>query len=113
MKPWFVFIPVAYLIPLKTMQRWKDNVAQWFAPKEMKPDDNVRFYASEPTALETLHPYRLLTGDRIKVDFEGHKLLSISQYDEILHIWYGEYMELPKRPTNLGRVTGAEFCDIR
>ena len=113
-KPWFVFIPVAFFIPLKTMQQWKDKVAQWFTPETMRNEDNVRFYASEPTALEMSHPYKLLTAERIEVVFEGHKLLCSSEYDEFLTIWYGgDYMQLPKHPTNLGRVTGESLCDIR
>ena len=112
-KPWFVLIPVAYCLPLKTMQRWKDHVAQWFTPQEMHPDDGMRFYCSEPDALRMFHPYGLLTGERIEVDFEGYQLQSTPHYDELLRIWYGDYMELPKRPTNLGRVTKDELCDIR
>ena len=112
-KPWFVLIPVAYCIPLKTMQQWKDKVAQWFTPKEIQPENGMRFYASEPDALRLFHPYKELIGDRIEVEFEGHRLLSTPNYDALLRIWYGDYMQLPKRPTNLGRVTGADLCDIR
>lgn len=112
-KLWFVLIPVAYCIPLKTMQRWKDKVAQWFTPKEIQPEDGMRFYASEPDALRLFHPYKELIGDRIEVEFEGHSLQSTPHYDALLRIWYGDYMQLPKRPTNLGRVTGKELCDIR
>lgn len=112
-KPWFVLIPVAYCIPLKTMQRWKDKVAQWFTPKEICPEDGMRFYASEPDALRLFHPYGVFMGERIDVDFEGKKVLSVKAYDELLKIWYGDYMQLPKRPTNLGRVTGKDLCDIR
>jgi len=112
-KPWFILIPIAFCIPLKTMIRWKDRVAQWWTPKQMKADDDVRFYSSEPTALEMLHPYGLLCGERIEVEFEGYKLLSTPHYDALLRIWYGDYMQLPKTPTNLGRVTTEDFCDIR
>ena len=112
-KPWFVFIPLAYFIPLKTMQRWKDKVAQWFTPREIRSEDGMRFYASEPDALRLFHPYRTLLGERIEVEFEGHKLLSTPHFDTLLRIWYGDYMQLPKHPTNLGRVTDESLCDIR
>ncbi len=112
-KPWFVFIPFAFFFSMKKLNEWKDKVAQWWTPNEMKADDNVRFYSSEPTALEMLHPYGLLCGERIEVEFEEHKLLSTPHYDALLRIWYGDYMQLPKNPTNLGRVTTEEFCDIR
>lgn len=112
-KPWLILVPLAYCLPTKMLVRWKDKVAQWFTPQKMHDEDNVRLYNGDPKALRTIHSYGLVSGEKINVDFEGHQLMSIPNYDAFLRVWYGDYMQLPKRPTNLGRVTGADLCDIR
>ena len=37
--------------------------------------------------------------------------MSIPQYDAFLRIWYGDYMQLPKFPENLGRAADCDFYD--
>ena len=110
-KMWFVLIPFAYLFSVNILVKWKDEVSQWFTPKVMHEGDNVRLYNGDPKALQTIHAYGLVSGQKIDVEFEGYKLMSIPQYDAFLRIWYGDYMQLPKFPENLGRAADCDFYD--
>lgn len=110
-KMWFVLIPFAYLFSVNILVTWKDKVSQWFTPKVMHEGDNVRLYNGDPKALQTIHAYGLVSGQKIDVEFEGYKLMSIPQYDAFLRIWYGDYMQLPKFPENLGRAADCDFYD--
>lgn len=112
-KPWFVFIPLAWLFPMNKMVEWKDAVAQWFTPETIQKEHKARTYASDPQSLKWLYQYGMFMEEKIDVEFEGHKFMSIPQYDAFLRENYGDYMQIPKHPTNLGRVTGRELCDIR
>ena len=112
-KPWFVFMPLAALFSMKTLQRWKNKLAILFTPTEMNETDNVRVLNCGPKDMVKKHKYGLLTGDKIDVEFEGYEFKSIPKYDAFLREWYGDYTQLPERPNNLGRVTDESLCDIR
>ena len=112
-KPWYVFIPVAALFNMKTLIKWKEKLAIMYTPPKMHADDQVRALNNGPKDMVKKHDYGILLGDKIDVDFEGYKFMAIPQYDAFLREWYGDYMQLPTNPTNLGRVTGKDLCGIR
>ncbi len=113
-KPWFLLLPLAAPFKMSTLVRWKEKASLWFSPEEIKPDDLVCLYRTGgPKDMLVRHPYGLLLGDRLRVPFENRLFPVIPQYDDFLRIWYGDYMQLPARPTNLGRVTDENLCEIR
>ena len=112
-KPWFVLIPIAALFRMDTLRKWKNRLATLFAPSKLQDSDYIRVLNCGPKDMVRKHKYELLSGDKIDVEFEGHKFMSIPKYDAYLREWYGDYTQIPARPNNLGRVTGAELCDIR
>ena len=113
-KPWFIFLPFALPFKMQTLINWKERASLWFSPTSIHPKDDVCiFRTGGPHDMLVRHPYSLLLGEKVELEFEGHSFLSTPHYDEFLRVWYGDYMQLPKRPTNLGRVTTKELCDIR
>ncbi len=111
-KAWFVFMPLAMPFSMHTLVFWKEKASLWFTPDKIKPEDKVCLYRTGgPRDMRVRHPYGLLLGDMIEVEFEGHSFPAIPQYDEFLRIWYGDYMQLPKLPENLGRVADCDFYD--
>lgn len=113
-KPWFVFLPFALPFKMQTLIDWKEKASLWFSPTTIQPADNVCIYRTGgPRDMRVRHPYVLLLGEKVELEFEGHRFYATPHYDEFLRVWYGDYMQLPKRPTNLGRVTTKELCDIR
>ncbi len=113
-KPWFIFLPFALPFKMQTLINLKEKASLWFSPATIQPTDNVCIYRTGgPRDIRVRHPYSLLLGEKVELEFEGHRFPATPHYDEFLKVWYGDYMQLPKRPTNLGRVTTKELCDIR
>ena len=113
-KPWFVFLPLALPFSMSTLVSWKERMSLWLSPKEMKPEDMVCLYRTGgPHDMLVRHEYGLLLGEPIEMNFEGHLLPVIPQYDAFLRVWYNDYMTLPERPVNLGRVTDETLCAIK
>ena len=111
-KPWFVFLPFALPFKMQTLINWKEHMSQWYNPKQFKPEDKVCLYRTGgPRDMLVRHEYGLLLGEPIEINFEGHLFPIIPQYDAFLRVWYGDYMQIPKLPENLGRVADCDFYD--
>ncbi|MBR1923014.1 MAG: hypothetical protein IJ838_04610 [Paludibacteraceae bacterium] len=111
-KLWFMFLPLAYPFSMQTLVRWKERMSQWHNPNQFKPEDKVCLYRTRgPRDMLVRHEYGLLLGEPIEMNFDGHQFPIIPHYDEFLRVWYGDYMQIPQLPENLGRVADCDFYD--
>lgn len=73
----------------KAMKRYRDFLFQY-------PYENTKYFFTNGGELEMRNVYEVDLFERlIEVPFEGYKFLSIARYDEYLHRFYGNYMQLP------------------
>ena len=98
-KPWFIFIPFACICSKKKWYNILRTVSLWFTKKNESEESQV--YNECVSSIYHCYPSKSIQ-DVTYVEFEGYLFPIYSDYDSLLRIRYGEYMQLPKSIQNHG-----------
>lgn len=92
------FIPLLPIALLHSVDGWKriyNKVALWFVPAEGTCGNRcVQCYNETMSGLARKYPSDILN-HTLYAEFEGHWFPISHKYDEVLHICYGDYMNIP------------------
>lgn len=102
-KPWLVLLPISFLHSPKGWQQIWDKVLTWFTKDIDGFSEEMCCYTAAVRDIPKIYPASVFKGT-IELPFEGLMFPCIQSYDEFLTIRYGNYMKLPDKIHNHGRV---------
>lgn len=91
-KPYYIFLPLAYLHTYATWKEKYTRVQQWF-PKRGK---RVQVFNEVFSGIKRTYPSDPEVWKPIEMEFEGCSFFVPQGWDVLLTIRYGDYMTLPK-----------------
>lgn len=89
-KPWFLLLPFAFLLPMITWQK----IQIIYISRIKHKSNSVACYATNPSHLGIKLKNEIFNS-YLDIQFEQYKLMAISDYDSYLKRYYGDYMRIP------------------
>lgn len=79
----------------KSAKKWLRNYSEDYVTQYKNWESGYRVIGlAAPVSLGELYPENIMD-EFVELDYCGHKLLVVKQYDKMLKIAYGNYMEMP------------------
>lgn len=111
-KPYFIFLPIAYLFNMQKWLKLYTKVQMWF-PKRGK---QVQSFNECGIGIKRKYPADNEIWTPIELEFEGHNFYAPKGWDTLLKIRYGDYMTIPQENERLVHgssiMVGSERIDI-